>query len=112
MLTPVNPLILACNLLTLSITPSVSSPISSSTFTEVPRIRSEIVRRALPTEFGSCRTLFAAATIATDCSRLLPAAIRELAESCNAVAIPSELIAKLLPISLSTSTTCILSSAA
>ena len=51
--TPLYFLIFSCILLTLAATPSVSSPISSRTFIEVPRKRRDIVRKALPTEFGS-----------------------------------------------------------
>ena len=88
--TPVNAFSFSWSLLVLSTTPSVSSPISSRISTEVPRRRREIVRRALPTEEGSCTTLFAAATKAVACSRLLPASISALAESCSAVAMPSD----------------------
>ena len=73
--------------------PSVSSPIEDNSSAEVPLSRNAIVLRPAPTFDGSCTTLFAAVTRATDLSKSFPAATNAEPESCKAVAIPSVEIA-------------------
>ena len=97
MLTPVKPKIVFCNLADDVASPSVSSPISSSSAL-APLRRKAMVLIPFATEDGSCTIVLPAVIRAIDLSRELFAVTKALPLLSRASPMPAEVIENSLPI--------------